>query len=120
MDENQISENSVLVKDTQRKGNLETTIFDLAWYEKNENVIRDILPEEWTHASELNLVRIGYLLKLRGVDWTTNEELSEILAFLTTIRLIHNYKQTWFKANKDSCVDNYRNLIASFSNKQGN
>jgi hypothetical protein len=120
MDENQTSENGVLVKAAQRKGNLKTTIFDLTWYTKNEDVIRDMFPEEWTHVSDLNLLKIGYLLKLRGVDWTSKEELAEVLAFLTTIKLIYAYEEIWFKANKNSCVDNYRNLIASFSNKQGN
>ena len=37
-------------------------------------IIRGVLPETWTHVSNLNWLKIGFHLKLAGIDWRSLED----------------------------------------------
>lgn len=58
------------------------------WLRVNEKAIKAMLPETWTHVSNLNMLQIGYQMKLLGIDWRTEEQLAKTMAFLTKTRFL--------------------------------
>jgi hypothetical protein len=58
------------------------TIGNLKWMAENEPKIREVLPETWTHIDNLNALRIGFRLKLIGVDWRSPEEFGQAMVFI--------------------------------------
>lgn len=39
--------------------------------------VREVFPETWTHAHNINWLQVGYRLKLAGVEW---RDLPEVMA----------------------------------------
>lgn len=64
------------------------TLGDQGWLKANESGLKKLLPETWTHVSNLNMLKIGFGLKLLNVDWRSREDLANIMAFLTRTRFI--------------------------------
>ena len=64
------------------------TIGNQAWLEKNETAIKKLLPPTWTHVENINMLQVGYGLKLLGVDWRSDEELARCMAFFVSARLM--------------------------------
>jgi len=62
---------------------LEPTLGNPAWMAEHRDDLRQLFPETWTLGANLNLMAIGFKLKLLGVEWRSMDELSRILAFLT-------------------------------------
>jgi hypothetical protein len=48
---------------------------------QNTDKIKKLLPETWTHMRNINMLQIGFQLKVLGVDWRSEEELAKCLAF---------------------------------------
>ena len=67
---------------------LEMTIRNLEWVKKNEQTLKEIFPETWTHMFNLNGLQIGYKLKLYCIDWRTQEEFGQIMIYLEKIKII--------------------------------
>ena len=67
---------------------LEMTIRNPEWVKKNEQVLKEIFPETWTHMHNLNGLQIGFKLKLYGVDWRSQEEFGQIMFYLEKIKII--------------------------------
>ena len=67
---------------------LRPTLGDPKWLADNRDALRELFPETWTLGANLNLVAIGFKLKLLGVEWRSYDELSRILAFLTKIGVV--------------------------------
>lgn len=61
---------------------LKQTLGDGGWFAKNRDALRAILPETWTLMANLNLLQIGFQLKLLGVDWRSADELTRIMVYL--------------------------------------
>lgn len=61
------------------------TLGNLDWLKANEDKIKSILPNSWTHMREVRMFEIAVRLKLMGVDWTTPEDLVKILQFIEKI-----------------------------------
>lgn len=51
------------------------TLFNEEWIGDNGDEIRAVLPETWTHLRNVDIPRIGFTLKILGVDWRSDEEL---------------------------------------------
>lgn len=66
---------------------LEMTIRNPEWVKKNEQTLKEIFPETWTHMHNLNGLQIGFQLKLYGVDWQSQEEFGQIMIYLEKIKL---------------------------------
>ena len=58
-------------------------VYTEQWFKDNEEKIKDLFPETWTHVGNLNGLQIGFKLKLLGIDWRTNEEFSRCMTMLT-------------------------------------
>lgn len=61
---------------------LEETLGSRAWLEENEDKLKSLLPETWTHVLNFNMQAFGFGLKLLGVDWGDQRQLHGILRFL--------------------------------------
>lgn len=66
---------------------LEMTIRNPEWVKKNEQTLKEIFPETWTHMHNLNGLQIGFQLKLYGVDWQSQEEFGQIMVYLEKIKI---------------------------------
>lgn len=58
------------------------------WLRENEQKLKNLLPKTWTHMSNINGLKIGFGLKLIGVDWRTNEEFSRVMIFLEKVGIM--------------------------------
>jgi len=61
---------------------LQDTLCNEAWLRTNEKAIKDMLPETWTHVHNLNGLKIGFTLKLLGIDWRSQDEFGKVMVFL--------------------------------------
>jgi len=67
---------------------LQDTLGNEEWLKKNEDAIKNLLPETWTHMHNLNGLQIGFGLKLLGVDWRSEDEFGRVMLFLERTRLM--------------------------------
>lgn len=51
------------------------------WLVENEQSIKELFPEEWTHFDNQNPVALGFKLKLMNIDWRTTNDLADIMTF---------------------------------------
>ena len=65
--------------------NLKDTIGNADWLRKNEDAIKEMLPDVWTHIDNLNGLQLGFKLKLLGVDWRGEDEFGKIMVYLEKI-----------------------------------
>lgn len=65
-----------------------TTIDNVQWLRENEQKIKNIFPETWTHPANINPLQLMFQTKLLGLIWSTKEELADILGRLTQIGIV--------------------------------
>lgn len=68
--------------------NLEQTLDDDQWVRAHEDQIREMLPETWTHVSNIDQVRFGFRMKVLGIDWKSYADLGAIFAALERKRIM--------------------------------
>jgi hypothetical protein len=68
--------------------NLKETLGNEKWLRKNEDSLKKLLLETWTHMHNLNGLKIGFGLKLIGVDWRSDDELSKIMLWLEKVGIM--------------------------------
>lgn len=68
--------------------NLQDTLGNDEWLRANENALKDMLPETWTHINNLNGLQLGFNMKLLGIDWRSEEEFGLIMVFLELINFM--------------------------------
>jgi len=77
---------------TQEIQDLETRVISVVcnaeWMKKNEQRLKELFPENWTHAGNLNPVFIGFQLKLLGVDWRSEVEYAAVLVYFKQVGII--------------------------------
>jgi hypothetical protein len=69
--------------------NLSRTILNAAWVTANAEALRECLPEDWRPLRELNAFVIGERLRLLGIGWQGERELSGVLAALEYVGIMH-------------------------------
>ncbi len=67
---------------------LQDTLGNEDWLRKNENAVKKLLPETWTHVRNLNGLQIGFGLKVLGVDWRSEDEFGRVMVFLERVRFM--------------------------------
>lgn len=60
------------------------------WIIKHQNDIINVFPQEWEYPSLEHLLKLGFQLKLNGINWTSNDELLEVMADLHEVGLLIN------------------------------
>ena len=68
--------------------NLQNTLGNREWMKKNEDTIKEILPDTWTHINNLNGLQLAFNLKLLGVDWRSQDEFGRIMIYLEKVGLM--------------------------------
>lgn len=67
---------------------LQDTLGNEDWLRKNEDAVKKLLPETWTHMQNLNGLQIGFGLKVLGVDWRSEDEFGRVMLFLERVRFM--------------------------------
>lgn len=67
---------------------LQDTLGSADWVKTNEEAIKKLLPNTWTHMNNLNGLQLGFRLKLLGIDWRTENEFGKIMLYLEKIGLM--------------------------------
>ncbi len=67
---------------------LKDTLGDINWVREHEAEIKEIFPSTWTHMLNLNVLKIGFGLKLIGIDWRSDQEFTNIMVYLEKIGII--------------------------------
>ncbi len=67
---------------------LRETLGNRQWLKDNEKGLKSLFPDTWTLDANLCMVRVGFGLKLLGVDWRSDEELIKVLVFLEKTGLL--------------------------------
>lgn len=57
------------------------TLGNTEWLKANEDKVKALFPEVWTHQSNLNLLQLGFQMKLLGIDWRSQSDLAGCMAF---------------------------------------
>lgn len=67
---------------------LRDTLGNQHWLKQNEPKLRELLPETWTLATNLNGLKLGFGLKLIGVDWRSEDEFGRVMVFLEKVGIM--------------------------------
>lgn len=67
---------------------LQDTLGSAQWLRENEDKVKALLPDTWTHIGNLNSLQIGYGLKLLGIDWRSEDEFGRVMLFLEKARFM--------------------------------
>lgn len=78
---------------------LQATLGSRDWLPKNEDAIKRLLPDTWTHIENLDGLRIGFQLKLIGVDWRSELEFGKVMVFLEKVGLMQRQNGYQVRAN---------------------
>lgn len=68
--------------------NLKNTLGNESWFRENESKIRALLPDVWTHIHNINMLKIGFGLKVIGVDWRSQTELASIMVLFEKLGIL--------------------------------
>ena len=60
---------------------LSNTLGSDEWCEKNEEKVKSLFPETWTHLKNINMLALSYQMKLIGIDWRGEEEFGRCMVF---------------------------------------
>lgn len=86
---------------------------DPKWLIKNEFALKHIFPAIWTHSDNLNFLKIRFQLKIVGIDFKNDEELSHVLAILTRLGIIEYKKLTNDKLQIRRGAESLKQVVAS-------
>lgn len=75
------------------------TLGNADWLRKNEEGLRKLLPDTWTHMENLNALKIGFGLKVLGVDWRSEQEFGQIMVFLEKVGILQRQNGFSVRAN---------------------
>ena len=82
--------------------NLKNTIGNENWLRENENKLKKLLPETWTHMHNLNGLKIGFGLKLLGIDWRSEEEFGRVMVWIEKIGIMVRQNTYQVRASSQS------------------
>ena len=68
--------------------NLQDTIGNDKWMAENTDKIKKLLPETWTHMHNINGPKLGFGLKLLGIDWRSEDEFGKCLLLFERMGLM--------------------------------
>jgi hypothetical protein len=58
------------------------------WMRENLSKLKAIFPETWTHSENVSMLKWGYQLKVVGVDWRSEQELVNVMVYLTKVGVV--------------------------------
>lgn len=78
------------------------TLANRDWVKQNEDKLRDLFPETWTHPLNVDHIKLRFQTKIIGLDWNTDEELKDILVALTRMGIAQISPQELIRRNPHS------------------
>lgn len=60
---------------------LQSTIGNEAWMRANAEKLRSAIPADWTAPDQTLMLRIGFAIKVIGVEWHSQQEFGGCMAF---------------------------------------
>jgi len=75
------------------------TLGDRDWLASHEGAIKNALPETWTHVENIDGLRLGFALKLLGIDWKTEQEFGKVMLFLEHVGILERKNGYQVRAN---------------------
>ena len=66
---------------------LRNTIGNEQWMRGRIHDLRELFPEQWTKADQSHVLRVGMQLKIMGVQWTTEDQLTKILVYFNRVKV---------------------------------
>ena len=58
------------------------TLGNIAWWHQNEREIREWFPPYWDHITQDTGLKIGFRLKVLGVDWRDEKTFGKIMDYI--------------------------------------
>lgn len=78
------------------------TLGNKDWLIENEDKLSKLLPETWTHIENLNGLKIGFQLKLIGVEWRSTDEFGKVMVFLEKVGIMQRQNGYQVRSNPSS------------------
>lgn len=64
------------------------TLGNYDWLTKNEDALKNLFPETWTHTANLQVLPLMWNLKMLGVEYSNNDQLAQVLMMLEKFRIV--------------------------------
>jgi hypothetical protein len=77
------------------------TLANEEWWKKNTEAVKKMLPLTWTHIANLEGLKIGFAMKLIGLDWRTQDQFGRIMVFFEKIGVMQRQNVYHVRANPD-------------------
>lgn len=84
--------------------NLKDTLGNIDWLRANEDAVKKLLPETWTHMENLNGIKLGFGLKLVGIDWRSEDQFGKVMLFLEKIGFMQRQNGYQVRANPNRVI----------------
>lgn len=84
---------------------LRLTLGNESWIRDNEDAIKRLLPDVWTHAENLagtGILRIAYGFKVLGIDWRTPDDFGKVMVYLEHLGILLRQNGYQVRANPRS------------------
>lgn len=75
------------------------TLGSSEWLRSNEAGLKALLPPTWTHVENIDALKIGFGLKVLGVDWRSQDEFAKVMVFLERIGILQRQNGYQVRAN---------------------
>ena len=84
--------------------NLQDTLGNIEWLRANEDAIKKMLPDTWTHMENLNGLKLGVQMKLLGIDWRTEDQFGKVMVFLEKMGFLQRQNGYQVRANPSRVI----------------
>ncbi len=81
---------------------LNKTLGNVSWMRENEESLKKLLPDTWTHMNNLDGLKIGFGLKLIGIDWRSDDDFGAVMVWLEKIGIMVRQNTYQIKASTKS------------------
>jgi hypothetical protein len=69
------------------------------WWDKNTGAVKEMLPKTWTHMENINGMRIGFAMKLIGIDWRNENDFGRVMIFFERIGIMQRQNVYQLRVN---------------------
>lgn len=66
-------------------------VTNVEWLKTNEEKIKQVFPETWTHVSNVSLLQIGFKFKTLDIDWRSEDQLAKLMVYFTKIGMLERH-----------------------------
>lgn len=92
---------------------LKRTVGDKQWMTENHVKIAEIFPFQWTDAKDIPILKIGFDLKLLGVDWRSMSELINLMVVFEKMELVERNRDQAIRRHHKYLPEQYGSLAVN-------